>query len=166
MSWIALTTPTAIAIALLGIFALWRGLVGRRVGDHPCCRRCGFDLFGRPQDSHVCPECGADLTGKRPTVIGIRHRRHGLIAAGIALLLPAVGILGILAWGRARDVDWNQHKPLAWLIRDAEKGDSVTRSAALKEIFRRSNANTLAATDFTRIVDAGLRAQGDLTRPW
>jgi len=24
-----------------------RGLRGVRVGDHPVCRKCGFDLFGR-----------------------------------------------------------------------------------------------------------------------
>jgi len=31
---------------MAGIVALCFGLRGRRVGAHPYCRRCGFDLFG------------------------------------------------------------------------------------------------------------------------
>jgi hypothetical protein len=36
----------AFAAAALLVFALR----GRRVDDHPLCRKCGFDLFGKPPD--------------------------------------------------------------------------------------------------------------------
>src|SRR5690349_6074803 len=55
-----LTVPPA-ATLLLGVVLLALGLRGRRVGDHPYCRRCGFDLFGLPPAHPACPECGADL---------------------------------------------------------------------------------------------------------
>jgi len=35
----------SLAITLLGAVALLLGWHRRRVGDHPFCRRCGFDLF-------------------------------------------------------------------------------------------------------------------------
>ena len=54
----------------LSLAATVVALRGRRVGDHPYCRRCGFDLFGKPPGSTVCSECGADLAGPQ----GRAHR--------------------------------------------------------------------------------------------
>jgi hypothetical protein len=47
---------------LVGLILLILGLRGRRVDDHPICRKCGFDLFGKPEGSTICSECSADLT--------------------------------------------------------------------------------------------------------
>jgi cytochrome c-type biogenesis protein CcmH/NrfF len=38
-------------LLLLGVLLVVRGMRGRAVDDHPICRRCGFDLFGRPEGS-------------------------------------------------------------------------------------------------------------------
>src|SRR5438093_6568803 len=78
---------------LIGAALLWRGLRGRRVGDHTYCRRCGFNLFGSAADLKVCPECGADLTIPRATVIGVLQRRWGLAGGGAIMLLPALAVL-------------------------------------------------------------------------
>jgi len=43
----------AIVAAAVGLALLLFGLRGRRVGDHPHCWRCGFDLFGKPAESEV-----------------------------------------------------------------------------------------------------------------
>src|SRR5688572_29100978 len=47
-----------IALPILVLIAatvlLIAGLRGRRVDDHPLCRRCGFDLVGSPRESVVC----------------------------------------------------------------------------------------------------------------
>ncbi len=32
--------------AVAGVVALVLGLRGRRIDDHPICRKCGFDLVG------------------------------------------------------------------------------------------------------------------------
>ena len=66
-------------VVLLGVliggtlmFVGWRG---QRIGDHPYCRKCGFDLFGRPDGTKVCGECGFPLDAKRAILIST----HGLL---------------------------------------------------------------------------------------
>ncbi len=61
---VALTLMLAVGVALTAI-----GLRGRSTDDHTLCRRCRFDLTGRPGDAERrCPECGAELA--RPAVSG------------------------------------------------------------------------------------------------
>jgi hypothetical protein len=81
-----------IFLLLLGLscILLVKGLHGIRVGDHPVCRRCGFDLFGQPAGTVVCGECGSSLSLPGAVVIGHRNRRTGLIAAGLFVLLPTL----------------------------------------------------------------------------
>jgi len=45
------------------------GLRGRRVGEHPYCKKCGFDLTGKPDASTRCAECGPDPATKRTNLI-------------------------------------------------------------------------------------------------
>ena len=54
-----LSVPLVLLAASAGVLAF--ALCGRRADDHPYCRRCRFDLFGKPADATVCSECGADL---------------------------------------------------------------------------------------------------------
>ena len=56
---------------LVGSGMVILGLRKRYVGDHPHCRKCGFDLFGRNESSVVCSECGADLNARKAIVIGV-----------------------------------------------------------------------------------------------
>ena len=97
--------PEVNGTAGLALILVALGLAGRRVGDHPHCRRCGFDLFGNPSAA-VCPECGGDLSWRRAVRTGQRKRRRGMLVAGLALLAPAVLVAGVVAWGTMRDVKW------------------------------------------------------------
>src|SRR5438105_668743 len=83
----------AIGVVLVGATILLKGLKGRRVGDHPICARCGYDLFGKPEESKVCPECGADLCEKKAVVIGWRQKRAGMVLVG--LLIVGLGLIGV-----------------------------------------------------------------------
>ena len=56
----------------LGLALLLLGVRGRRIDDHPICRRCGFDLFGLPAGSERCSECGAEVRRRRAIRIGRR----------------------------------------------------------------------------------------------
>ncbi len=58
------------------------GLRGRRVGDEPRCRKCGYNLTGLT--SERCPECGTAASGKN-VVVGIRRRR--VLAPSLLLFL-------------------------------------------------------------------------------
>ena len=127
--------PIAVLAAVAGVALLALGLRGRRVDDHPLCRRCGYDLTGTPADR--CPECGRDLAAARSTKTGHRRRRPGLVAGGLALLLAAGATLG--AWGYAAVVgfDWQRNKPQWLLRRDLTADAPAARDAAVREFVRR-----------------------------
>jgi hypothetical protein len=74
-------------LAVLGLSLVRRGLRGRRVGDHPVCGRCGFDLFALPPEQAKCPECGNDLGASAAVHTGHRVRRMPLVYVGAAMLL-------------------------------------------------------------------------------
>src|SRR5215218_3121633 len=86
-----------------GIVLILFGTRGRRVDDHPLCRRCGFDLTGRPQTSDRCPECGADLSAHRAIRIGRRTRRPWSIALGIVFVLLSLIAATFVIRSRASD---------------------------------------------------------------
>src|SRR6478672_11344413 len=86
-----------LAILLVGaILVLW-GRRGRRVDDHPVCRRCKFDLTGRAADSNRCPECGGDLSRPRAIASGNRQARIGIVV--FALILMAGSSAWFAHWG-------------------------------------------------------------------
>ena len=129
---------------IAGLVLLRRGWWGRYVGDHPHCRRCGFDLFGRPEGVWVCGECGAGLGGKDAITRGRFERRPRLMLAGGALLLPAV--LGVAAL--TLDLSLDRYKPEAWLLAELRSSwPGSDRSDLLAEFDRRIDA---AATEAER----------------
>src|SRR3954467_8495060 len=104
-----------IPVALLGLWLLVRGLRGGRVGDHPRCRACGFDLFGLPSGRGRCTECGADLSRPRASVTGVRRRRPGMLAIGATLFLLATATATGSVLTRRGKIEWYHHEP-AWLL--------------------------------------------------
>ena len=100
-----------IAGMIIGALLLAAGLRGRRVGDRPHCRRCGYDLSGTP--NQTCSECGADLSRPGATAIGRRQRRAGLAWGGLALLLVAALPLAASVLGLRGD-DWKPTFVLLW----------------------------------------------------
>ena len=86
-----------VAAAAVGIALLAAGLRGRRVDDHPLCRRCRFDLTGKPAESTRCSECGAPID--RPNAVRVGHRQHRprAVAYGAAVLLPVTAFSALTA---------------------------------------------------------------------
>src|SRR4051812_48582263 len=113
------TASTAIPLAALVTsgLAVTFGLWGRRGYNHPVCRRCGFDLSGKPGDASRCSECGADLGRPRAVRIGRREKRRGVLAVALPVLLLCFGWEAWVGWHAARATDWNRHLPVWWLVR-------------------------------------------------
>src|SRR5436190_124026 len=120
--------------AIVGVALLILGVRGRRVDDHPICRRCGFDLVGLPEGVTTCSECGADLEAKRAVVHGRRKRRPVLAVAGAIPILAVMGIIALGTWSRATQFDLNRMKPTAWLMHEARVGGGSSNSVAWAEL--------------------------------
>jgi len=149
-------------LAALGVSLLRRGLRGRRVGDHPVCGKCGFDLFGLPTDQAKCPECGNDLSAPRAVQTGHRARRMPLVYAGSALLLLFALVLATEGPDVFRQINWQQMKPASWLAREARNGSA----SAWLELGRRARLNELPDDRAAQLIAGALAWQKDTTRTW
>jgi len=152
---------TAVAVGLVGLG--WRG---RRVDDHPVCRKCGFDLFGLPPSSLKCPECGAQLDRPRAVRVGRMERRSGALAVGLALGLMALGVWALLGVSTYRGTDLLRYQPVWLLTRTARATDAAVSDRAYREFLRRLAAGRLVGNDLAPLVDHVLEVQADAHRPW
>jgi ribosomal protein L37E len=150
-------TAALTCLAIAGLVLTVLGLIGRRVGDHPHCRRCGRDLFG--VESDLCPECGRDVSTSASTVIGRRRRRPRLIWLGGTLLILPLALLLATA-----TVDWQNLKPATWLIADLD-GDTGFIAAA-DTLRAKLEARQLDDATVEAAADKLLARQADLEKPW
>lgn len=154
---------------LFGVRLFTIGLRGRRVGDHPHCR-CGFDLFGKPAESSICPECGADLNAPRATVVGVHQRRPLPLLVGCFAMIVTLAygsIVGREGYRWASNYDWTPHKSVSWLISDlfASGRPGTTNPSSVRAaqaLGQRAAAGTLGRSGTTSLVDQLLTR----TLPW
>lgn len=152
-----------------GLFVLIFGLFGKRTDDHPWCRMCRFDLFGRDEDAEqTCPECGSDLSKAKAIRIGQRQKRKGVIAIGSLIMFLAVTGISVGVFTDVAGVNWQHYKPVSWLMSEANQAPGInpTSSDALFELRRRYDAGLLTPTEIDDILEAALTHQADPARPW
>ena len=156
----------AMMLALVGAMGagllIW-GWRGRRVGAHPFCRKCGFDLFGSGDDAASCPECGQVLRRDgepvaRARVMGQRRRRWWAMVPGVLALVIAIGG-ALMSYGPSKVAlyGWAPSAALVWVVEDELARDELTR---------RLGGGQLSDDVATRLVDYALAVQGDAARPW
>jgi hypothetical protein len=163
MLWLALLP---ILLLALGIAVLVRGLRGRRMDDHPICRKCGFDLIGRPAGSDRCPECGSDLDRPHAIQDGRRVRQRGLIATGSFLILFVLANAIFAAWVVFPQIAWRQYAPVWYLRHEANGVDLVARDKALAELLRRMSASKLSQAQIDALAEDALATQADFNKSW
>lgn len=151
---------------LVGTVALlvW-AIRGKRVDDHLLCRRCRFDLTGKPDTSTRCPECGRDVTGTRSVRVGNRQSRKGwaiVAALVLAATLCGAGAVGVAAYRRA---DLYGYAPEWWLEGQMGGGGKLA-SRATSELYRRARAGKLSDAQMGSVVERALAWQGDRKRRW
>lgn len=148
------TTILAISFAGLafGILLTWWGRRGKRVDQHPVCRRCKFDLVGRPQQSDRCPECGADLGRKRAITTGNRKPRLSAIIIGVCISIPTACVFSGWGWVRFRYVK-EADKPTWLVLMDAKSKDATLRSASLLELYSREKLGQLSESQCNAYID-------------
>ena len=82
-----------------------------------------------------------------------------------ALPICIVG-LGVLGWLTFQQIDWYQHKPTWWLLREAGYANATTRDNALTELIARDGRKELSEAQIVMAVERILAIQGNSTLPW
>lgn len=155
-----------IAWLVVGAALTWMGRRGKRIDDHPVCRRCGFDLTGRPETSTRCAECGADLLLRRTIRIGNREPRRGMIWGGLSILAVWMLVAGVGVWLFFSKFDVMPYKPV-WLLRAEASSTTMGRRApAITELSRRLAAGGLTDDHIHAVIADAILLQPDMTFPW
>ena len=173
-----MTTPstpllgTIILLVMLGLTAaiglllcIWC-LRGKRIDDHPVCRKCGYDLSGATEPYDKCSECGADLTANRAIRIGNRKKRIGsAVVTGAVVLIAAVLFVMTMinAFGNS---NLNAYKPF-WLLKlEATSTVFGPNDQALDELLLRTQTGSLSAGRLDDLLGTVLKVQADTSIPW
>ncbi|MCB9850874.1 MAG: hypothetical protein H6817_09245, partial [Phycisphaerales bacterium] len=143
-------------IALVGLVLLGFGVKGRRVGDEPRCRKCGYNLTGAT--AQVCSECGKTIDAQG-VVFGVRRRRKLAILLGVLCVLPISGRWSVKGYQYAQTVNRYQFYPFSWVLADSGGGEAE----ALDEVDRRLRSGRLNATQSAQLAIAALKKQGATT---
>lgn len=151
---------------LVGAVLVWWTRLGSPTACPPSCRRCGYNVSGRPADSTRCSECGADLDSLGAIVETRRMRSRMWVACSWATLLVSAVPL-FVASIRFSWSDWYfVAVPSSLVARHAETGRGAFADQARDVWLRRFRADQLPAAQESRLYDHLLKFQGDLARPW
>ncbi len=166
MSLAPIVLAAVIAIGVISLAMLVIGWRGRRVDDHPVCRRCRYDLIGLdPRPAH-CPECSADLARPKAVRDGARRKRRGAVALGMLGLTVALVAAGALTWGAASSFNWNTIKP-AWLLEQEMRGFGASfDQGVIDELASRVLKGRTDDERLGRLARIALDLQGDPTASW
>lgn len=150
---------------IVGVAVILWGRRGRRIDDHPVCRRCRFDLSGLAAvTSGACSECGANLAAPRAVRRGNRRTDRLAVTVGASVLLSglAAAVWAGSVW--SRQVDWLSMTP-TWLL-VSRIGGVEAKEADLRELAARARAGKLNSESTDRVVALALRKQADPSITW
>lgn len=156
------STYTIIGLVMLVIGWWWLRAArrGRRVGDRPCCQRCGYQPGTDSVDTATCPECGH----RGRMAIGIRRRsKMSLAGASLLILLAA----GTIAWPAvaprfpANAADAYAVLPDWLVVRLVATGSPLAADEAGERVLN----DTLSTTNQSRLTDNLIALSSDTTRP-
>lgn len=153
-------------LAVAGIALLIWCFRGKRIDDHPVCRRCDFDLTGLPKESTRCPECGSELSHTRAIRIGHRRKRPLIGLAGLILLAGPSATTSKFLYPILTDPNPDQYKPYWWLMAEARHFGQAGQNASAKELLSRLKANLLTADQERQTADFVLERQADVQQSW
>lgn len=155
-----LVLPMLAGLALL-VFAIQ----GRRINDHPHCRRCRFDVVGLALPA-TCPECGHTLVTPKDLRQGLRRRSLPLLATAMALVLISLSGASALMFGVFRGVNWYSKMPDQMLVAMADGWLGSASAPELAELRERANARTLDSQTLAILAARATAAQQNASRSW
>lgn len=162
----------AAVLAIIGLTLVIRGIRGKRIGTHPFCTRCGFDLSGTigataaAGTAMPCPECGGDTTKRGAVRLGVRRPSVLVTIAGLFILFGGSGAAFWKAYPTAKSVTFISAEPIWLLLAQSDGFLGKANPALLVELVAREKAGTLADADLRTLVVRALSAQADMGRAW
>ncbi len=153
-------------LLLVGIVLLVVGFRGKKINDHPICKKCKFDLVGIYPDHTRCPECGTALSTPRAILQGARKRRKASIATGLALMLVSLSLSVLAGVVIARSLNVYAYLPDSVLMVLVEYSNANRRQNALTELTARISNNQLSDQRIETLVDKALTIQADPNAQW
>ncbi|QQE10679.1 FlxA-like family protein [Planctomycetota bacterium] len=99
-------------IFLLFVYLAIRSIQGKRVDDHPLCRKCKYDLIGTPTPYSFCSECGYSLMTSKHISIGNRKKQP--YRAAVFTFFAILSLLPVTV--QSMDVNINRYKPFRLLL--------------------------------------------------
>lgn len=156
-----------LCFAAVGLVAVVVGVRGRRIDDHPICRKCRFDLVGLYPAIHICPECGSRLDRRRAVLNGLHRRRWRLFTLGSLLVLFALSLTTGLTYRQYSTFGAPGLKPL-WMLRwEARRGAGWgTGYQAMTELGRRFAVGELDDATVDSLVNEALEERLKDAGPW
>ncbi len=148
----------AITLLLTGAALLTRGLIGRRIGQEPRCRKCNYNLTG--VESKECPECGVDLS-ESAQCVGQRHRKLSRLASGVPLLMLGAGLISDSWLHWSHGITWYRCLPTSLLARPALFGNANAKAVLTERCstnrLSRADAQLIAQSVITLAEDSDIR---------
>jgi hypothetical protein len=161
-----------------GLALVAAGLRGRRIDNHPVCRRCGFDLVGIYPAAGRCTDCGASTEAVGAVRLGNRRRRPRMVWAG-AVVLFLGAMLGTAAAGLPRlEENWRRFQSTEWLIDALAWEDQLPSSdeygwmddrwgvPSARELLNRYDRGAITHAQLDKMIEAVLRRQADRSKRW
>jgi len=146
--WIWGLVPAAIGVVLL----LW-AVRGRKIDDHPRCRKCGYNLHALDRMDTPCPECGACVSSPRTIRIGSRKRRLKALALAIVLLVVTAPILSVKSYLAYSGTTWIEHAPYSVLRWQAKNADPAQRTQIVEELLERHQLGVVSDKQVTVFIE-------------
>jgi hypothetical protein len=153
--------------AIVGLILLLFAWRGRRIDDHPLCRKCKFDLVGLPAGAQNCSECGVSLKRRRAIRMGHRRVRRIWLLLAIVMVGGSGGRIGVQAHYFVTHNDLDAYKPAWWLLMEAgSPRASARRDSALSRLAELWRGGKLSPDQSAQVLQLILAAQADQTRQW
>lgn len=150
-----------------GLIFVLIGVRDRRLGGRPSCRRCGYELVGKPAR---CSECGYRLGTRR----SIRRERRvadvWVILVGASLAVPSAIVLTYISarslQAQAATFNWNTLKTDSMLVGDLLDASPTVVEAARSTLLSRMEDGTVAPASASASIEHALALQKDRTIEW
>ncbi|QQE12951.1 hypothetical protein JD969_05690 [Planctomycetota bacterium] len=156
-----------------GFYWLAKGWRGKKVDDHPVCRKCRYDLIGVCSGEldalwgQACSECGKWLHNEKDIRIGNRQRSKFKVVLGLISFVICLSIIGGAGYSITRNVGFKTFLP-TWYLKLEANYPALLRygDSSLNVLCYRIQYDLLSKEQISDLVDDAIDAIDGPARLW